>query len=429
MLVRKRLKNNNYNPFLSWVSTYKERQASEPVIITCGANDHLKIPVSVETWLEHLKSPSTFGVRERQKSPSIRERDLKIYEKFWRIANGRGILKQLFEDPDLNEAQIARKMTEAGFNMCREQIRLVRKNWFPKRRTIRTEAAKHKRDVLAAIERHPEWTFERIGRSAGITENRAVEIATAAGIKKPSSQLISPEEHAAREKFLEDAGIEHSSDGRVTSVKRMKARALHMLRKHKYVVSQCKPFLILTSKRVDAGIRVLDHYKIDWKDRDKELWKLIGNSSDSIRNKMKIFTAVGASPELHYLLLKKLDGRLEYYSSDKPLYANLRRAVNERDMTAILTYAAQVAHHTLTYRQFSRRSDYFNLAQDAAVSVLRECACPEKNPAAFLTLMSAAVDVAILNKAKEIAMTSSTWDFSVDGERVKPVNKRDQSKD
>jgi len=411
------------NPFLSWTSTYKERQESESVMLD---PQHTRKKVSVETWLYHLRSSLTLS--GQPKNQSVRERDLKTYEKFWRVANGRGLLKQFFDDPNLNEGQIVKKMKEAGFRMSHQHICLIRQRWCPERKTLRTEGARHRKAVLAVLEEHPEWSYRTIGQRAGTTEACAWGIAKAAGIKKPNSLKIPEKERAAREKFLEDAGIECTTSERKTgigSIADMAERILHMLNEHDYAVRNYA-FLRCTAKKVDTSIGILDEYGIDWRDYEKELWRLIGNSPNYIRSQMKLLNDVGASPELHHLLLKKLSGKLKCYASDKPLYADLRRVVVENDVQSILTYAKRVAHHTLAHRKLSRREEYFELAQDAALLVLGECSRSEKNPADLLALMSAAVEVAIDNETRKIARTGSTEDFSVDDERIGTKMRRRQ---
>ena len=119
-------------------------------------------------------------------------------------------------------------MREAGFvGIVHEQIRQIRKSWCPNRKTRDTEANRHRRIVLAAVAEHPEWTFKRIGQEAGVGPRDAQAVIEAAGIKKPNTRFVTPEERRAREQFLIDARIEyfpHDIKFGITSFAYMKDR-------------------------------------------------------------------------------------------------------------------------------------------------------------------------------------------------------------
>lgn len=205
MVKRRSTSSKSYlhNPFITWTSTYAERRAHKPLI-----KRYTSKRVPVEAWLDYLVSP--FTLSGRPKSVSIRESDLRTYRKFWRVANGSGLLKQFFEDPDLTYEQIARKMTEAGFKMDKMQVSNIMKRWVPKRLTRLDKSRRRARRIVAFVEKHPKTKWEDVSKRFEV--NSADDIARRFGVRKPSPLIVSQKELNERRAWLERKGIEYPLD-------------------------------------------------------------------------------------------------------------------------------------------------------------------------------------------------------------------------
>ncbi len=427
-MVRGRLKRNIYNPLVTLVSTDIKRLTHKPAVKISNK----RFPVSIIEWLKNLESPYTYASRLkaekegdkylRSKSETESKHDLDTLAKFWRIATERRYLRELLKNSDLDNAEIARQLgARLKRKVNQEEIRLVREAWGLKSQSEKQSERAAK--VVAFAQSNPNITFENIGKEVGLSGSYASALVKAAGVKKPNAHLVSPEERAAREDFLRSVGIEFFYKI-YTPLAKMKARALHLLKKHKYVVRHYQPFLNMTSRRVDAAIKVLDEFHVDWRDDEKDLWKLIGNKPNDIRYRLKFFEYIGASSELHPFLFKNFRKPLLVFNSEG--YKDLRRAVVSRDIVALNNFAKRVCVKFLNRDARSHALEYYDAAKTAFVSVLKGCKHPEKHPAAFLALVSFAIGVALDKEALRFARTTSADTFTdlPSGHEIKPKRKK-----
>ena len=177
-----------------------------------------------------------------------------------------------------------------------------------------------------------------------------------------------------------------------------------------FVVRHYNPFLKLTSGKVDTSIRILDKYGVDWRDDDKGLWRLISNSTSTLRARLGLFELLGVSPELHYLLICNFRNGIRHFNQEG--FASMREAVVSHNIPVLKNFVRGTCNKMLNRSARPPNADFFEAAENAFVTVMSECKHPEKHPAAFLTLVSHAIGDALNKEAIHFARTSSIEDFT-----------------
>lgn len=282
------------------------------------------------------------------------------------------LLQTLLRDTSLNEVEIERRMKVSGYNISRQQIALIRKTHFLNRMGVRkiimdtAKATKNANEELAKLQR----------RNNKQTERRK------------------------REQVLQSLGVQYF-DKIETSSLDLITRYKRILQKYDYAPKEYNPFLSLSSEVLDIHIATLDHYRIDWRSEEGELWRLVGNSPEYIHRQMAILNSVEAQSELHFVLLKKLSTLLELMQ--KPKQAKLCEAVvgvTKRQKEAykiLLGYCESIARFTLARSGKNKKylPELIDLTHDTLIEVLHYCKHPENNPAAFMSIVAATINFKI----------------------------------
>lgn len=236
-------------------------------------------------------------------------------------------------------------------------------------------------------------SWREIGRRTGIRWDTAKRLAREAGIQKPLYNAVIT---GKKLDWLAREGIEPAAT--MCSVEVMKTHRKHFLDKYGYVARNAS-LLNQTTDHVDTNIAMLENATppIDWKSEEHHLWKLISHNSETLRKKIALFESVGASAELHHLLIKISAGKIKLYSSDKKYYADLRQAILEErnGIPRLLKHAQEITTHYIRLNGWTWAKEYFDAGENAAVTALSECKNRKNNPVAALVIMSAAVEQSI----------------------------------
>lgn len=395
-------KGTKWNPLISLTSTDAERLSHQPLMLI--GSKKRQFPTVLD-WLKHLESPNT--QRGQPKLPKVRARDLAALEKFWKVAQARGLVRKLIADPRMSNFGIAKRVrSKHNIKVSGEAVRLIRKSWDAKLKTFADRIILRDARVLAHFEEYPDKRVVDIARDLNFTAHEVLRALKRAGISpRQLAKERSARERTLRKGFLDRLQVHYPLNSKLgTPIAKMAARYLHMLKKHEYEVLHYDPFLKLREKKLDTSIAMFEQHRVDWRDYDKGLWKLIGASPQTLGSKLELFSTIGASPELHYLLLKKWSNRFAHYESERAPYPALRKAVVENNVPAILEHSGSIAGYAIRLNSFSYSPEYFDAAKDAALNVHSNCRHPEKNPALFLTLVSCAADAAVHNQAIKFAV-------------------------
>ena len=91
--------------------------------------------------------------------------------------------------------------------------------------------------------------------------------------------------------------------------------------------------------------------------------------------------------------MKKLSGRAAAYNKEK--FASLRSAVAAKDYAILTRFAGAVVRRHCSLRQITPYAELFEVGKETILDVLSKCRHPEKDPAAFLAITSAAIELNI----------------------------------
>lgn len=309
-----------------------------------------------------------------------------------KTARYRQSIMSLFRDPSLNETDIARKL-----RVSRERASQYRRALMPARDTYLTKARNRAGQLIAAAKANPTLSWPEISQTLGFKANpkgRAQSTLLAKmGFKKRNSRSVRAElEQPLRRKFLEDKGIYYNPKKPIeASLHTLQKRYSNMQKRWEYKVTKYVPFLRIAVPTVNRNIAHLNKRRIDWE--NDRLNDIVGHTPAYVDKQLAILDSIDASSDLHYVLLKKLSGRVAAYGKEK--FASLREAVARKDYVVLRDFAGAVVRKHCNLRQITPSAEFFEVGKETTFDVLSNCRHPEKDPAAFLAIASAAIELNI----------------------------------
>jgi|GEM_PF-3386458 hypothetical protein len=397
-------KTRRVNPLITFISTDRARLAYEP---TLKVSDTERRRVSALEWLKHLESPDRMtDIGETvKKTERLRKLDLRTLEKFWRVAHGRAIFRRLAADIRINNKRICNEIYEkTGVKLSGQQIIFMRRNWNTE---IQTEEQRtHARDnmILFHMTANPNKKPTEVAGALGVSCERIYDAIRKTGTNARDIRKKRREaEQRLRKQFLDERQIAYSQDELIKcSIPRMEKIILHMETRHGYRV---RNYFILHSdtEKLDRNIALLDAHGIPWYDYGTDLYKLLGDKTETLMKKLELFDSVGASPELQYVLVGGILKKREIYSQDSDKRSELRNAVIENDLIRLMNCSHEIAMRTIMKKSWTNLEEYHDAATDAAMNALAECKDRKRDPAATLAIMTVAVEMAVKKKAMEFA--------------------------
>jgi len=399
IMTNKQLKKN---PLLAFVSNDTDRLAYEPILKINSSSKPRR--VSALEWLKYLESPDklTDMKKTKQKTKRERKRDLRILDKFWKVAQGRAIARNGFEDPTRTNVNIANEIHEkTGIGLSKWQIILMRRSWDTEIQTHKQRMQVIYGHILDYLAANPDKEPKEVAEALGVPRHQVCHAISLTGTSaREIRKTKNADKKRLRKEFLDSLNIKYGPNERIgSSIAKMIEIISHMREEHGSAVTHYCPVLTTGIEKLDRNIALLESQHVPWDDPDTGLYKLLGDKTETLRKKLALFASVGASSELHYVLISTIIHKTEIYEKEK--FRELRTAIIENDYETLMVYTRGIAMHNIKINFWKNNLEYHEVATEAAMSALAECKDRRNNPAAALAIMTVAVEMAVKKKAME----------------------------
>lgn len=321
-------------------------------------------------------------------------------------AGKRRLVEVLLKTTSLSGAEIARRV-----GLSRQRVGKLKQEIMPGRETYFTRAKARGESAIALAKEDPTLSWREIRRKLGLStrrNDRPIIVKKLGFVKEHSSVVRVQRERPLRRAWLDEKGIYYNPKFPITSPLFLLQRRFSNLRKRwKFRPLKYNPFLMISVSRINRNIAHLEECGIDW--RDERLGNLVTSTPVRIDKQLAVLDSVNASSDLHCTLFKPLSRKAENYGKD--YFASLRQAVVDRNVNVLLRFSGSIVKRNITLMQQAPYMGIYEIGKDALLDALSKCRHPEKNPAAFLAIASAAIDIALRQEAVRGARELSEASF------------------